>query len=81
MNEAKKTKAAKTPKLKPKAFGAGKFSAGEGWVHLADIMARGAKASPVVVKWWKGMNEAKISTSGHQPDTVLSLSRRSGALP
>ena len=46
MNEAKKPKAAKTPKLK--TFGTGKFSTGEGWVHLA---ARGGKSSPVVKRW------------------------------
>ena len=34
MSEAKTPKA-KTPKAKP--FGTGKFSEGEGWVHLAEI--------------------------------------------
>ena len=42
---------AKKPKLKLKPFGTGKFSTGEGWVHLADALARGAKAVPVVMKF------------------------------
>ena len=49
MTEAKTPKA-KKPKAKP--FGKGRFSFGEGMVHLADALgARGGKSSPAVMKF------------------------------